>query len=431
MPDEFARYKRGRTVQSDSPLVIPRGVQRFSKPAAPQGWTYRVHPDGAQYFVNEGKRIMTDEIISNVTSHMVVKHFISFLEQYRRGNSFLQQLESSLNLVDDAITVCIAVSTSVMRPGMAATIGLKVRQLPARMMEQFGNCQHWARLDRFQSVHGHISKRTLLLCALSPFLFYIPDSLKKALEDVFVDDLVNSQHYTNFVDRMSAEWREIVLYVVLNVNVAFLAISSVDAATNSGGSRSMVQISSYISAVASIGSIMFGLALIRKTRLKGKETAIQMASTAGYYIGRSDDFDSLPNALFTWGIFLSLLPIDDLHDSNSNCDRGGSRLHIIWEFVGNCVRQQQKFYMRDGAAESIRLWSYSTSAISDFLVLLDLPPIPVWIRISGIVQTIRTIAIPAHDTIGTPAEISDHFWTPNRLCLVSNAALKHLRVFMQ
>ncbi|KAJ7730712.1 hypothetical protein B0H14DRAFT_2409556 [Mycena olivaceomarginata] len=195
--------------------------------------------------------------------------------------------------------------------------------------------QYWARLDRFQSVHGHISKRTILLYSLSPVLFFIPDDLNKSLEEIFVDDLVSSRHYVAFVERISAEWREIVLYVpiqsqvVLNVNVAFLAISSVDAATGSDGSRSMLQISSYISAIASMGSIMLGLTLIRKIRPKGKETALQM----GQFLkaNNSDVFgfellatilqvniDSLPNALFTWGMIAFIVAFASLCFQSTN-----------------------------------------------------------------------------------------------------------------
>jgi len=54
--------------------------------------------------------------------------------------------------------------------------------------------------------------------------------------------------------------------VVLNANVAFLSIQSVD--TNDGPYRSPAQISSYCSITASIGSIMIGLILVRQSRTK-------------------------------------------------------------------------------------------------------------------------------------------------------------------
>ena len=62
---------------------------------------------------------------------------------------------------------------------------------------------------------------------------------------------------------------------MLNANVAFLSIQSVD--TNAGQYRSPAQISSYCSIAASIGSVIVGLILVRKSRTK-QETASQVVS---------------------------------------------------------------------------------------------------------------------------------------------------------
>jgi len=52
---------------------------------------------------------------------------------------------------------------------------------------------------------------------------------------------------------------------MLNANLAFLAIQSVDVHTNSH--RSPAQISSYLSVMANIGSIVSGLLLMRHSRM--------------------------------------------------------------------------------------------------------------------------------------------------------------------
>jgi len=57
--------------------------------------------------------------------------------------------------------------------------------------------------------------------------------------------------------------------VLLNANVAFLAIDSVDG----GGGTAPDQIASYMSAVMSVGSIIIGLLLVRQNRSKGREMA--------------------------------------------------------------------------------------------------------------------------------------------------------------
>lgn len=57
---------------------------------------------------------------------------------------------------------------------------------------------------------------------------------------------------------------------MLNANVAFLAIQSID---NIGTHvRSPTQIASYVSMIASIGSIVLGLLLSRQNRTKFRET---------------------------------------------------------------------------------------------------------------------------------------------------------------
>jgi len=53
---------------------------------------------------------------------------------------------------------------------------------------------------------------------------------------------------------------------MLNANLAFLAIQSVDVNTNPY--RSPAQISSYLSVAANIGSILLGLLLMRHSRME-------------------------------------------------------------------------------------------------------------------------------------------------------------------
>ena len=63
--------------------------------------------------------------------------------------------------------------------------------------------------------------------------------------------------------------------VILNANVAFLAIHSVD---NTTDRRSAAQIASYISVVASLGSVMMALTLLRQYRTKNIRDANQVVS---------------------------------------------------------------------------------------------------------------------------------------------------------
>jgi len=64
--------------------------------------------------------------------------------------------------------------------------------------------------------------------------------------------------------------------VMLNANVAFLAIQSVD--VDADPRRSPAQVSSYLSVIANIGSIILGLLLMRQNRTKSRETADEAVS---------------------------------------------------------------------------------------------------------------------------------------------------------
>ena len=92
--------------------------------------------------------------------------------------------------------------------------------------------------------------------------------------------------------------------VLLNANVAFLAIPSVD---NGSSSISPAQISSSLSIVTSVGSILLGLLLIRQHRVKSKDTAEEahrfLMSRKHKALGLETlaIIYSLPYALLMWG----------------------------------------------------------------------------------------------------------------------------------
>jgi len=63
--------------------------------------------------------------------------------------------------------------------------------------------------------------------------------------------------------------------VLLNANVAFLAIPSVDPGDRN---RSPTQLASYLSIVASVGSVVTGLLLLRQHRTKPQDSAEEVVS---------------------------------------------------------------------------------------------------------------------------------------------------------
>jgi hypothetical protein len=111
---------------------------------------------------------------------------------------------------------------------------------------------------------------------------------------MWVDGIMHASVWLECMKKMSDEWQEFVFFVssslhactvikfnpqqatvMLNANVAFLAIQSVDV---DGPRRSPAQISSYLSVIANIGSIILGLLLMRQNRTKSKETADEAVS---------------------------------------------------------------------------------------------------------------------------------------------------------
>ncbi len=66
---------------------------------------------------------------------------------------------------------------------------------------------------------------------------------------------------------------------MLNINVTFLGIQSVD---TDSPSRRPEQIASYLSAIASIGSLIIGLLLIKLNRIRLQDTAPDAVSTLFY-----------------------------------------------------------------------------------------------------------------------------------------------------
>ncbi|KAJ7138528.1 hypothetical protein C8R43DRAFT_928893 [Mycena crocata] len=132
-----------------------------------------------------------------------------------------------------------------------------------------------ARLNVDQSVYGVVHKPTFLMKLLSPLLFYAPNSHLVALHSIFTDRLIRQRGWSEFIKRLNNEWQEFTLLatVVLNANVAFLSIQSVDQGGFALPDRTPSQISSYLSMLTSIGSIIVGLLLMKQHRNRDAEAA--------------------------------------------------------------------------------------------------------------------------------------------------------------
>ncbi|KAJ6473542.1 hypothetical protein C8R47DRAFT_714054 [Mycena vitilis] len=115
---------------------------------------------------------------------------------------------------------------------------------------------------------------------MSPLLFYAPDFHLVALNTIYTDGLVRHRSWAEFVMRLSTEWQEVAGYatIVLNANVSFLSIQSVDQGGGIVSNRSPAQIASYLSIACSVGSIILGLLLLKQVRNRDRNTPTEAAN---------------------------------------------------------------------------------------------------------------------------------------------------------
>jgi len=88
------------------------------------------------------------------------------------------------------------------------------------------------------------------------------------------------QHYrtfTSFYLRVD-ELISLKATVLLNANMAFLSIQSVDNGGDVVADRSAAQIASYISIVTSVGSVIISLLLVRQNRSINRQTVEEAVS---------------------------------------------------------------------------------------------------------------------------------------------------------
>ncbi|KZV61045.1 hypothetical protein PENSPDRAFT_759673 [Peniophora sp. CONT] len=159
---------------------------------------------------------------------------------------------------------------------------------------------------------------------LLPVLFYAPLAHLHDCRSVYLDGvLANEPEWTKHVKKLLAEWTDFVLYatILLNANLAFLSVPnaippSADDALPDGG-NSPVTIMSCCSMLASIGSIMVGLLLIRQHR--GEEIMDNPRTDKSHFMERRRSqccgFEglsmlySLPYVLLMWSTIAFLIAL--------------------------------------------------------------------------------------------------------------------------
>jgi hypothetical protein len=171
------------------------------------------------------------------------------------------------------------------------------------------------RLNFEQSVHGWTYRPSPLMVILAPFLFLDPVAQVQELHKIFVDEVVHTARWNAFCSNFKGQLQDsnLLATVLLNANVGFLAINTVDR-----GGRDAIQLASYMSLVTSLGSIVLGLFFVSHNRTSGQNTAMEAAVFLGKLHNRTHGMErlaiiySLPKALLMWGMafFFAAFSID-------------------------------------------------------------------------------------------------------------------------
>ncbi|KAF9467882.1 hypothetical protein BDZ94DRAFT_913657 [Collybia nuda] len=415
-PQEYERYSRTKLekVETDEYILPPfkrsftPGGFEVSKPGSkpphsqsqlPHGWTYHTHPEGAPYFHDNSRRILTDFYLYDDEEYHraenVIKRIIKYMEDreipwssdtelvieprssgnvgyyfadhinqvvfwpvecdivwelkevkvhfnethvghlirsyYWRHNELFPHVHKlSANVIDEVSgTLIHAIGDSLTSSVNLSPYSLDDLQNMLQLtheIEKQRTTQYWvssawvlyrlmATFDeqRFLNLHGEKGARlsgdqsiheataeTLFFKVLSLLLLSAPSTYLRKLQETSVDSLVNKPSWLQLKKKLTEEWKDSALFstVLLNANVAFLAIQSVDQP-----SRSNAQRASYISVLTSMGAIIFGLLLTRQHQhiFNMKFLANRGVSVLGFETLAL--MYSLPYVFLMWGTF--------------------------------------------------------------------------------------------------------------------------------
>ncbi|KAG1876175.1 hypothetical protein F4604DRAFT_1581264, partial [Suillus subluteus] len=164
------------------------------------------------------------------------------------------------------------------------------------------NC---VRLISDKTVHGWEYVPSLLMVVVAPLLFLDPVTQVQELHRVFVDEIASTARWNALSSKLKGRLQDsnLLATVLLNVNVGFLALDTVDE-----GSKSAIQMVCYMSLVTSLGSIILGIFLVWHEQTSGDNTALEAASFASRLHDKKHGLEklaiiySVPKALLMWGM---------------------------------------------------------------------------------------------------------------------------------
>ncbi|KAK0239690.1 hypothetical protein EDD85DRAFT_822868 [Armillaria nabsnona] len=173
--------------------------------------------------------------------------------------------------------------------------------------------QRDARTDLSESVfrHDHNNvKRTVPFRTMNLLLFYAPIKHYTSLHEVWVDKLISRGPWQRLIEQITDKWQQYVglATILLAVNMAFLAIPSVDEMGPGQQHRFVTQILCYLSVASSMATIILGLMLVsHHNALKHVDVVVVTGFLQRHWqehIGfeRLSIVYSTPYALLMWGM---------------------------------------------------------------------------------------------------------------------------------
>ncbi|GAV99515.1 hypothetical protein LENED_000975 [Lentinula edodes] len=437
-PENHPRYERSIYVPDESATYIlePMTTSFELGKAIPMGWEKMIHPEGACYYVYQNGRYYTDaNIMDSLTKDRIMVCISDFDDFIRsRGIQLSSRANTVLNLrIDEGKTdkytceyyianhatrsvfwldTVDADSFSVWWEVKGVTSSTHIEHAVASLY--WYHCHLYPHsynlsveaVDELRDILLHcigdtitsststvpynisdlkdmmlllnnIRKNPATGGGVSAYsrIMYIFNLYYGILSNLWVDGLVHEAAWADFVGKMNEEWQQLILFntVLLNANVAFLAIQSIDNSSDSPG-RSPAQIASFLSIVASFGSIILGLVLARKHRAKAKDTAEDAAKFLNSWernrlgVASLAILYSVPYALLLWGVLCFLVAFSFMCYSNSDAlvlSIMSSSWFVVAILVFWCVTALASWDRRSNDQPSF--WSYVHELLSYLL----------------------------------------------------------------
>ncbi|KIJ64598.1 hypothetical protein HYDPIDRAFT_111969 [Hydnomerulius pinastri MD-312] len=178
------------------------------------------------------------------------------------------------------------------------------------LRSSYGQSDDYFDIDNSEPSPGPY-RRSYLMAFLAPFLLKSPDVYAEELY-TFHENFT-PERWSRFVHKVDTSIRDsnLLATVLLSTNVGLLAIGSIDEASIDG-SRSAVQIVTYVSIICSVGSIIIGLAIFKQYRAKGADTPLRAVTVLKrilketYGLERLAIICSLPYILLMWSLIAFL-----------------------------------------------------------------------------------------------------------------------------